>query len=194
MNTFQINTICENLLNKIKPYYRGTFSLENLLYESAEYMVANEKNIFIFNSNTHWQKRDGHWLVLFVNRNSIVYFDSFGFAAEKYSEKLSDFIFALTSNIGAQLESTPFPVQHTESRICGLYCIFVSSFLAENWKLTDIIQTHFAAHSSKENDAKVIQWFLNQSFGYLLTDFCKENKLCLNKSELLQQNGKSRIN
>ncbi len=65
MNTGQIDFICGNLDTVICPYFRGMFSLENLIYFGDEYLDLEMVNVIIFNSQM--SDKDGmHWLLLVI--------------------------------------------------------------------------------------------------------------------------------
>ena len=70
-----------------------------------------------------------HWIVLFCNRNEIVYFDSFG--VEHVPEEIKEFVG--NKNIIANI----FRVQTNHSVMCGYFCIGHIDFMLAGKKLTD---------------------------------------------------------
>ena len=57
-----------------------------------------------------------HWLSLFINRNLVIYFDSFGieYIPQEVLNKIKD----------KSITHNTFRIQDNESIICGFYCIF----------------------------------------------------------------------
>ena len=70
-----------------------------------------------------------HWIVLFCNKNEIVYFDSFG--VEHAPQEIKEFIG--NKNIKANI----FRVQANNSVMCGCFCIGFIDFMLAGKKLTD---------------------------------------------------------
>ena len=69
-----------------------------------------------------------HWIVLFCNRNEIVYFDSFG--VEHIPEEIKEFIG--NKNIKANI----FRIQANGSVICDYFCRGFIDFMLAGKKLT----------------------------------------------------------
>ena len=70
-----------------------------------------------------------HWIVLFCNRNEIVYFDSFG--VEHVPEEIKEFVG--NKNTRANI----FRVQANDSVICEYFCIGLIDFMLAGEKVTD---------------------------------------------------------
>ena len=91
---------------KYKPRFNGVFSRNNLprIKYGAYLINLNDKN-----------SKGTHWISLFVDRNTAVYFDSFGieFTTQDLLSKIRDK--SITHNV--------FRIQDNESIICGFYSI-----------------------------------------------------------------------
>ncbi len=182
MNTDQIDFICSNLDTVIRPYFRGVFSLDNLLYFGDEYLDLETVNVIIFNSQM--SDREGmHWLLLVIGpgRQKVVLFDSFANTPEYYSLSLAEFL-------GKDLELSPFCVQGN-SKICSLYCIVVAHCLSKGADLETLIPQKFSPYKLDENDDMVIDWVKQQEYGELLKETCRsELEPCLSYEELKNGN------
>ena len=91
-----------------------------------------------------------HWIVLFCNRNKIVYFDSFG--VKHVPEEVKKFIG--NKNIKANI----FRVQANDSAMCGYFCIEFIDFMLASKKLTDYTNM-FSPHDFKKNDNIILSCF-----------------------------------
>ena len=87
-----------------EPRFNGTFSRNNLpsIKDGMYAMNLNDKN----------SKRI-HWVSLFIDRNTAVYFDSFGI--EKIKDK------SITHNI--------FRIQDNESIMCDFFCTPIIEYM-----------------------------------------------------------------
>ena len=70
-----------------------------------------------------------HWIALFCNKNTVIYFDSF--SVEHVPEEVKEFI--ENKNIKANI----FRVQENDSLMCGYFCIGFIDFMLAGKKLTD---------------------------------------------------------
>ena len=70
-----------------------------------------------------------HWVLLFIDKNIAVYFDSFGIEniLQKALNKIKDK--SITHNI--------FRMQDNESIMCGFYCIYVKEYMLAGKRLLD---------------------------------------------------------
>ena len=91
-----------------------------------------------------------HWIVLFCNRNEIVYFDSLG--VEHVPEEIKEFVG--NKNIKANI----FRVQANDSVMCGYFCIGFIDFMLAGKKLTDYTSL-FSPHDFKKNDNINLSFF-----------------------------------
>ena len=90
-----------------KPRFNGGFSRRNIPRKKDGAYVLNldDKN-----------SKGTHWVSLFVDRNTAVYFDSFGikYIPQEVLNRIRDK--SITHNI--------FRMQDNESTVCGFYCFY----------------------------------------------------------------------
>ena len=89
-------------------------------------------------------------LLYFVEKNEIVYFDSFG--VEHIPEEIKEFI--ENKNIKANI----FRVQANNSVMCGYLCIGFIDFMLTCKKLTDYTNL-FSSHDFYKNDRIILSYF-----------------------------------
>lgn len=169
MNSKDIDLLCrrDRIIN---PYFRGVFALNILLEDIYKYIDFKSVNIFIFNSQPSYSSKGGHWLLLVVDVDplnngiaSIQYFDSFAKSPRTYDEKLASLLFNLSTYLtDGGFQSAPFRVQSADSRLCGLYCIFVAHCLMIKkffGRLPTLIREKFSPISLLNNDHYLLNWF-----------------------------------
>ena len=91
-----------------------------------------------------------HWVSLFVDRNTAVYFDSFGieYILQKLLNKIRDK--SVTHNI--------FRIQDNDTVMCGFYCIaFIEYMLAGRSLL--YYSSLFSPNDYKKNDKIIYKYF-----------------------------------
>ena len=194
MNASEIELICGDLDSKIKLYYRGTYSLDIYLYSAQNILDFTSTNIVIFN-NQKSGSPGAHWLLLYITPRAerVVFFDSFSKPPEWYSAQLADFIHGISSNAKAGLETSSYRLQG-DTKICGLYCIFIARHLTFGERLQSIIDSYFTPIYFSENDSKVLSWFSHQPYGYMLKERCKGEKNPFLSYTELMNHGKSGTN
>ena len=94
-----------------------------------------------------------HWIALFCNKNTVIYFDSF--SVEHVPEEVKEFI--ENKNIKANI----FRVQENDSLMCGYFCIGFIDFMLAGKKLTDYTNL-FSPHNLKKNDNIILCYFKNE--------------------------------
>ena len=130
---------------KNQPRFNGVFSKNNLPKKIRD-------GAYIINLD-EYADVGTHWIVLFCNRNEIVYFDSFG--VEHVPEEIKEFIG--NKNIKANI----FRVQENDSIMCGYFCIGFIDFMLAGKKLTDYTNLFFP-HDFKKNDNIILPYFKNE--------------------------------
>ncbi len=184
MNSSQIDFICSKLDPVIRPYFRGVFSLDNLILYGDEYLNLEEINVIIFNSQPS-DSEGAHWLLLVISSGwqNVVFFNSFANPPEFYSIALAKFM-------GEGVVVSPYRVQG-DSIICALYCILVAHFLSKGKDLDPFIRRSFSPYNLSDNDNSVIEWASEREYGGLLKETClSELEPCLNYEQV--KNGASR--
>ena len=125
---FEIQTYYQN-----KPRFNGVFSRDNLPKKIKD-------GAYVINLD-EYADVGTHWIVLFCNRNEIVYFDSFG--VEHVPEEIKEFVG--NKNIKANI----FRVQANDSVMCGYFCIGFIDFMLAGKKVTDYTNL-FSPHDLKK--------------------------------------------
>ena len=82
-----------------------------------------------------------HWIALFCNKNTTIYFDSF--SAEHIPKEIKKFI--ENKNIKANI----FRVEENDSVMCGYFCIGFIDFMLAGKKLADFTNL-FSPHDLKK--------------------------------------------
>ena len=93
-----------------------------------------------------------HSVVLFCNRNKVLYFDSFG------AEHIPEEIKKVVGN--KNLKANIFRVQGNDSVICGYFCVGFIDFMLAGKKLTDYTSL-FSPYDFDKNDHIVLSFFKN---------------------------------
>ena len=124
-----------------EPRFNGVFSRNNLprIKDGAYVINLDDKN-----------SKGTHWVSLFINKNTAVYFDSFEieYIPQEVLIKVNDK--SITHNI--------FRIQDNESFTCGFYCVaFIEYMLAEK-TLLDYTNL-FSLNDYKKND-KIIYTYM----------------------------------
>ena len=92
------------------------------------------------------------WIALFCNKNTVIYFDSFG--VEHVSKEIKEFVG--NKNIIANI----CRLRGNDSVLCGYFCIGFIDFMLVGKKLTDFTNL-FSPHDFKENDDIILTYFKN---------------------------------
>ena len=90
---------------------------------------------------------------LYVNNNSVTYFDFFG--VEHIPKEIKAFIghsLSITTNI--------FRIQAYDSIMCGYFCIGFIDYMLAGKKLTDYTNL-FSPYDFKKNDDIILKYFMN---------------------------------
>ena len=114
LTNFEIQKYYQN-----EPKFNGVFSRNNLLKKIKD-------GAYVTNLD-EYADIDTHWIVLFCNRNEIVYFDSY--AVEHVLEEIKEFIG--NKNIKANI----FRVQANDSVMCGYFGIGFIDFMLAGTKI-----------------------------------------------------------
>ena len=128
-----------------EPRFNGIFSQNNLSLKIKDgpYVI-----------NLHeYADVDTHWIVLFCNRNEIVYFDSF--VVEHVPQEIKEFVG--NKNIIAKI----FRVQANHSVMCGYFCTGFIDFMLAGKKLTNFTSM-FSPYDFKDNDDIILSYFKNK--------------------------------
>ena len=91
-----------------------------------------------------------HRIALFCNKNTVIYFDTFGL--EHVPEEIKEFIG--NKNIIEYI----FRVETKDSVMCRYFCIGFIDFMLAGKKLTDYTSL-FSPHDFKKNDSIILSYF-----------------------------------
>ena len=140
LTNFKIQRHYEN-----EPRFNVVFSRNNLpkTIKSGAYVINLDE----------YADLGTHWIVLFCNRNEIVYFDSFG--VEHVPEKIKKFVG--NKNITANL----FRVQANNSVMCGYFYTGFIDFMLAGKKLTDYTNM-FSPYDFKKDGDVILSYFKNE--------------------------------
>ena len=93
-----------------------------------------------------------HWIEIYVNNKSVIYFDSLGVGHKSEIKK-----FINNKNIIANI----YRVQNYNLIICGYFCIDSINYMFKGKSLTDFTN-FFSRNNSKKNDDIILNYFLNK--------------------------------
>ena len=141
LTNFEIQKFYQNESRFIGVYFWETICLKKI-----------KDGVYVINLD-EYADVGTHWIVLFCNRNEIVYFDSFG--AEHIPEEIKEFIG--NKNIKANI----FRVQANDSVMCGYFCIGFIDFMLAGKKLTDFTSL-FSPYDFKKNDNIILSYFKDE--------------------------------
>ena len=124
-----------------EPRFNGVFSRNNLptIKDGAYVINLDDKN-----------SKGTHWGSLFIDRNAMVYFESFGIECipQEVWNKIRDE--PITHNI--------FRIKVNESIICGSYCIAFIEYMLAGKALLDYTNL-FSPNDYKKNDKIIYMYF-----------------------------------
>ena len=150
MDTIQITDILRD--NPVtRNFFAGCFAADQL----PEIIINGRKTFFfITNILTSKERGMGHWLLIYIHRDSVLFFDSFGLHFKYYnSSYINNFLLQFKpDNVTIAVSH---PLQAERSLVCGAYCIFISYHICNNYNLEKILNK-FSKYSRNSNDRKVI--------------------------------------
>ena len=125
-----------------EPRFNGVYSRNNLAkLKNGAYVI-----------NLDLSKNTGtHWVVVFVKKDEVIYFDSFGV---EYIPK------EIKKSIGNKnIKTNIFRIQDYNSRMCGYFCILFIEFMLNNKTLTDFTN-FFSPWNFLKNDEIIKIYFV----------------------------------
>jgi len=102
-----------------------------------------------------------HWVVLFKpKRGKCIFIDSLGKKPKSYNIAILDCLLDMTreSDFLFNFVCVPFALQSNDSIYCGIYCIFIVSYLCKGFSFDDIL-SWFDRDNTVRNDKLIITWF-----------------------------------
>lgn len=194
MNNQMIADILTDYIPQTKMYFRGVFTLDNFVDRYEEFLDFSSDNLFIINTATKEELNEVvtgyHWLLVCLEgrRGRVIFFDSFGKNPSDYDDVLNETLDNLSDYTDSALVKSPYRIQNNNSKLCGIYCIFIAEQLFRGLnndrrrrrlpnQLNDIIIKYFSANNFDKNDRFVYNWFKKQNYA---EDYLK--KSCSSKS------------
>lgn len=158
MNNLQIDFVLKSTpITRNK--YNGCFNISTL-------SINNVKNgIYIVNTESNISKM-GHWILFYVNKKCVIYFDSFGNPSSFYGGNIDKYY----NTFPCKRILTTYPVQYKYSLLCGGYCIYIAYNLCRNIRPCNILLT-LSSRNRQRND-NTIENFLFHILG--LKDICNK--------------------
>ena len=93
-----------------------------------------------------------HWVALYINKNDVAYFDSFG--VEQIPKEIKTFINS------KNIETNIFRIQAYDSIMCGYFCIGFIDFMLKGKTLTENTNL-FSPNNFKKNDETILNYFMS---------------------------------
>ena len=97
-----------------------------------------------------------HWGFLYVNNNSVTYFDSFG--VEHIPKEIKAFI-----DRSLSITTIIFRIPGYNSIMCGYFCIGFIDFMLAGKTLTEYTNL-FSPNNFKKNDDIILKYFMNNAY------------------------------
>ena len=93
-----------------------------------------------------------HWVALYINKNDVTYFNSFG--VEHISKEIKTFINSKS------IETNIFRIQAYDSIMCAYFCIGFIDFMLKGKTLTEYTNL-FSPNNFKKNDDIILNYFMS---------------------------------
>ena len=131
----------------------------------------------------------GHWLLVFVeppatksnNPPRVSFFDSFALSMDSYSVDMRRYLQGVSGS--GNIVSSPYRIQHDDSRSCGLFVLYVAKQLllaAAPSQLEEIIRTQFSPIDQIANEKRVITYFKTLDYAPVFLKKCS-SRLNINR-------------
>ena len=131
LTNFEIQEYYQN-----EPRFNGVFSRDNLPNNNIK------NGAYVINLD-EYHDIGTHWVALYVNNKTIIYFDSFG--AEHIPKEFIKFIG------NKKIITNIYRIQAYDSIMCGYFCIGFINFMFNGNNLTDYTSL-FSPNDFKKND------------------------------------------
>ena len=124
-----------------EPRFNGVFSRDNLgsTVKNGAYVVYLDE----------YHDIGTHWVALYVNNKTIIYFDSFG--VEHISREIMKFI------ARKKIITNIYRIQAHDPIMCGYFCIGFINFMFNGKSLTDYTNL-FSPNDFKKNDYMILKY------------------------------------
>ena len=137
LTNFEIQEYYQN-----EPRFNGVFSRDNLgsTVKNGAYVINLDE----------YHDIGTHWVALYVNNKTIIYFDSFG--VEHIRREIMKFI------TRKKIITKIYRIQAYDSIMCGYFCIGFINFMFNGKSLTDYTNL-FSPNDFKKNDDIILKYF-----------------------------------
>ena len=143
LTNFEIQEYYQN-----EPRFNGVFSRDNLP-NTIKNRVKRGERAYVINLD-EYRDIGTHWVALYINNNTVTYFDSFG--VEHIPKESMKFIGS--NNIITNI----YRIQAYGSIMCGYFCIGFINFMFNGNSLTDYTGL-FSPNDLKKNDDIILKYF-----------------------------------
>ena len=138
LTNFEIQEYYQN-----EPRFDGVFSRDNLtnIIKNGTYVINLDE----------YRDIGTHWVALYVNNKTIIYFHSFG--VEHIPKEIIKFI-----GNNKKIITNIYRIQAYDSIMCGHFCIGFINFMFDCNSLTDYTNL-FSRNDFKKNDDIILKYF-----------------------------------
>ena len=126
-----------------EPRFNGVFSRDNL-------PNSMKNGAYVINLD-EYHDIGTHWVALYVNNKTIIYFDSF--EVEHIPKEIIKFI-----GNNKKIITNIYRIQAYDSIMCGYFCIGFINFMFDGNSLTDYTNL-FSPNDFKKNDDIILKYF-----------------------------------
>ena len=116
---------------------------------SRDNLPKLKKGAYVINSD-HSKNTGTHWVVIFVKKDEVIYFDSFVVECipKEIMEKIGN----------KNIKTSIFRIQDKNSITCGYFCILFIEYILNNKTLTDFTNS-VSPWNLKKNDQIIKRYF-----------------------------------
>ena len=146
MNGLQIDSLLKEL-KEVQGWYQGTFVAANIPFS-----LIRKNNIFFICNTVSDITIMGHWILIFIYKNELYYFDSYG------ENPPNNNILKFYNNYpGKKHKVTSYSLQSNHSYVCGAYCILVAVHKCRGVSFKTILKK-FNKFNKISNDRVVLKF------------------------------------
>ena len=143
-------------------YPLTNFEMQEYFKDKSRYNdVCSRNNLPKLKNGAYVINLDGskntgtHWVVIFIKKDKVIYFDSFGF---EYIPKEIMEIIKYSSLGNKNIKTRIFRIQNNNSIMCGYFCILFIEYMLNNKSLSDSTNL-CSSWNFKKNDRIIKKYF-----------------------------------
>ena len=154
LTNFEIQEYHQN-----EPRFNGVFSRDNLPNNNNNNNNNIKNGAYVINLD-EYRDTGTHWVALYVNNKTIIYFDSFGVEhIPKETIKFTDNEQSSSAKArNKNIITNIYRIQAYDSIMCGYFCIGFINFMFNGNSLTDYTSL-FSPNDLKKNDGIILKYF-----------------------------------